>query len=355
MENQSYEAIGKEKLRVIFVKRMVFISSSIVASVLLLGFSITLGSMEISFGDTFKALFNRFIFNHFPLNEDTMLVINTIRAPRVLMAFAGGMVLAIGGCMTQTVLKNSLATPYTLGVSSGAGFGAALAILFGFSLLPGTLGIISNAFLFSLIPASVVIFASKRRNITPAMMVLCGIAISYVFSATNTIFQFFGEANAVKSVVFWTVGDLDTIMLWNLPYAYGATILTFALAMIMANDLNVLKMGDDTAKSLGVNAESVRLRAVVLACFSTAVIVSFTGSIGFICLLAPHISRIFVGGEMKYLIPASAFFGSCLLLSADIVAKTIIAPIMLPVGAITALIGGPMLVYLLLRKSSEAL
>ncbi|NLL94534.1 MAG: iron ABC transporter permease [Thermoplasmatales archaeon] len=355
MEQVADIVAEREKLRIVTLKRFAFIGSSIVASVLLIGYSLTVGTYDISVTDVYKALFNYFIYEKFDVSDDVMLVVNRIRAPRVLMAFAGGMVLAIGGCITQTVLRNSLATPYTLGVSSGAGFGAALAILFGIALLPGVYGIILNAFLFSLIPAGVVIIASKRRNITPTTMVLCGVAISYIFSASNTIFQFFGEANAVKSVVFWMVGDLNSIKLSDLPFAFAATLLAFVATMLIARDLNILKMGDDTAKSLGVNAEALRTRSIVIACFTTAAIVSFTGSIGFICLLAPHISRIFVGGEMTYLVPASAFFGSCLLLMADLVAKTIIAPIMLPVGAITALIGGPLLVFLLLRKSSTTL
>ena len=177
--------------------------------------------------------------------------------------------------------------------------------------------------------------------------------MSYVFSACNTIFQFFGEASAVKSVVFWMVGDLNDILLWNIPYVAIPFVLIFLTVMFLSKDFNVLRMGDDTATSLGVNVKMMRTVGLLLACLMTAIVVSFTGCIGFVCLLAPQISRIFVGNDMKYLVPASVCLGACLLSVADIVAKTIYAPIMLPVGAVTALVGGPVLVFLLLRSSKN--
>ncbi len=346
--------MGEERdaiARMLF-KRIVFITAAAVLVFVLAGISITLGSSGITPLDAYKAIIKNFFPDLFPeITEKTMNIVMIVRAPRVLMAVFGGAALALGGCITQSLLKNPLATPYTLGVSSGAGFGAALVILFGFGITGTYVDAIVSAFFFSLIPIAVVILASRKRNMTPMTIVLCGIAISYVFSASNTIFQFFGEASAVKSVVFWMVGDLNDILLWNIPYVAIPFVLIFAIAMFLSKDFNIMRMGDDTATSLGINVHMMRTIGLLLSCLMTAVVVSFTGCIGFICLLAPQISKIFVGNEMQYLLPASALLGAALLSAADMIAKTIYAPIMLPVGAVTALVGGPVLVFLLLRSS----
>lgn len=252
------------------------------------------------------------------------------------------------------MLRNPLATPYTLGISSSACLGAALSIIYGFAIVNGVYGRILNAFIFSLLPVGVILLASSRRSMSPTTMVLCGIAISYIASACNTIMQYFADPNAVKDVVFWSVGDLNNSLLWQIPYVFVVTIIAFIVAMLLSRNLDILRMGDDTAKGLGINVGLVRAAAVLTACLVTATIVAFVGAIGFVCLLAPHISRYFVGNSMKYLIPASALVGMILLLVADVIAKTVIAPAMLPVGAITALFGGPLLIFLLVRQKGTA-
>lgn len=344
----------RSKILRLFAKRMAFIFGVLILCVIMIGVSITIGTSNTSVGDAYKAIVNTLFPNTFPeISNLTMVIVRDIRMPRVLMAVFAGASLAAGGCITQSILKNPLATPYTLGVSSGAGFGAALTIIFGIGLFGGIGGIIVNAFVFSLIPIAIVTLASRYRTMTPMMMILCGVAISYMFSASNTIFQYFGEANAVKSVVFWMVGDLNEILLWHIPYVAVTLIAVFCVAMFLSRDINIMRMGDDTAKGLGVNAGRIRTVSLVMSCILTAVVVSFTGAIGFVCLLAPQISRMFVGSEMQYLLPASALTGACLLSAADMFAKTVIAPIMLPVGAVTALIGGPVLIILIIRSRTS--
>ncbi|WP_400203368.1 FecCD family ABC transporter permease [Candidatus Methanomassiliicoccus intestinalis] len=339
----------KEKLKRMITKRVLFISISIITAIILVGYSITVGASQLTAIEAYKVLINKIIPGLFEIPDNAELIIMNIRAPRVLMAVFAGMILAIGGCLVQTLLTNPLATPYTLGVSSGAGFGAAISIIYGVSIVSTTLGTITNAFLFSLIPVAVILIGSRHSKMTPLTIVLCGVAISYIFSACNTILQYFADANAVKEVVFWSIGDLSHAQMWQIPYVAAMAIFFFVIAMVLSKDINLIRMGDDSAKSLGVNVNGVRLVAIVLSCLATATVVSFIGAIGFVCLLAPHIARIFVGGDLRYLIPASAAFGACLLLIADILAKSLISPVLLPVGAITALLGGPVLVYLLLR------
>lgn len=336
---------------------MLFVITMLAAVVILVAVSMTIGVAGISATDAYKAIINSIVPDMFDIPDKTTRIIMNLRAPRVLMAVFAGASLAIGGCMTQCMLRNSLATPYTLGVSAGASFGAALAIILGVSFSTGTAGIILNAFVFSLIPVVIVIIASRFRTMTPIAMILCGVAVSYIFGSTNTLFQYFASDAAVKSVVFWTVGDLNSVSLWNLSYVVPIMTFVLLLGIFMAKRVNIMGMGDDTAKTLGVNVEFVRTSCLILACLLTATVVSFTGSIGFICLLAPQISRVFVGNDFKYLLPASALVGACLLSLADIGAKTLMAPVMLPVGAITALIGGPVFIFFLFsrKKSMESL
>ncbi len=340
----------RESIRYAGIKKASIIIVLVAVLTFLMAYSITIGSTTITPAQVYQVLFNQLFPGTFDIPYKTEQIVMKVYAPRVLMAAIVGAILAISGCIIQTILRNPLATPYTLGVSASAAFGASLAIIFGISAVIGTMGIVLNAFLFSLIPAGVILIASMRRNMMPTTMILVGISISYIFLAATTIVQYFGAADAVKSALFWSVGDLNSASLWQIPYILVTFIAVSIISWWLIKDINIMRMGDDTAMSLGVSVRRTRLIAILVACFSTAVVVSFTGAIGFICLLAPHIARIFVGSDLKYLVPTSAVMGALLLSVADIIAKDLINPIMLPVGAITALIGGPILIYLLLVK-----
>jgi len=316
-----------------------------------MGTSLSLGSAQISFFETYMAILNRIFPGYFNVSNLADIVIWHLRLPRTIMAIIAGFIFAMTGCTIMAITRNPLATPYTLGVSAGAGFGAAIAIILSKGILLGGLLIVGNAFVFSLIPAITILILSKRLGIRPETIILSGIAISYIFNACNTILQFFAEAEAIRAVVFWIIGDLSRAEWWQFPYLFSILIISLIINIYYSWDLNAMKASDETAKALGVEVEKVRRIILIIACLSTAIIVSFTGAIGFICLLSPHICRIVIGGDMRYLIPISGLFGSVLLLTADIIARIIIAPIMLPVGAITALLGGPLLLYLLIKRS----
>jgi iron complex transport system permease protein len=340
----------KERIRKVNVRRFVIIAALALVMVGLMSYSITIGSTTITPLQVYEVLVDQIVPGLFDIPYKTEQIVLQVYAPRVLMATFVGAILAIAGCLIQTIMKNPLATPYTLGVSGSAAFGASLSIIMGVSAAVGTLGTITNAFLFSLVPAGVILITSARRNVMPSTLILVGISISYIFAAATTIMQYFGAADAVKSALFWSVGDLNSASLWQVPYVLVMLIAVLAASAWLVKDINIMRMGDDTALSLGVNVKNVRIASILIACFSTAVVVSFTGAIGFVCLLAPHISRMLVGSDLKYLFPASAIMGALLLSSADVIAKDLINPVMLPVGAITALIGGPLLIYLLLTK-----
>ncbi|MCW4003232.1 MAG: iron ABC transporter permease [Candidatus Bathyarchaeota archaeon] len=339
----------KRKYKRLLAKRAVFLAGCALLLFVVAGVALALGSANMSFLDAYAAVLGRIFPDWFAVSSLADTVVWNLRLPRILLAIFAGAALAMGGTTTQAILRNPIATPYTLGVSAGAGLGAAIGIILGKGLMAGKLLIVSNAFVFSLIPVFVVLLLVKRRGASPETMILAGVAMVYIFNACTTILQYFAETNAVSATVFWVVGDLSRADWWQLPYILGVLVFCILVNLRLSWDINVIKMGDDTAKSLGTEVDRTRIITLVMACLATATVVSFTGAIGFICLVAPHICRAIVGGDQRFLIISSSLTGAILLLLADILARRLIAPIILPVGAITAFLGGPLLLYLLIR------
>jgi iron complex transport system permease protein len=346
----------KTKYRKVIAKRNLFLAICVVLLIIIAGIALSLGSANMTFLDAYVAIFERAFPDWFHASSPVAYtVVWTLRLPRILLAVLAGAALAIGGCTTMAILKNPIATPYTLGVSSGAGLGAAIGIimgtsLFGAEILGRQFVIISNAFIFALIPVAVVLLLSKRNDSSPHTMILAGVAMGYIFSACTTILKYFAESSALSAVVFWLVGDLNNAEWSQLPYIFGMLTIVAAVTIYLSWDINALKLGDDTAKSLGVEVDRTRKVTLILSCLLTATVVAFTGPIGFICLLAPHICKAFVGEDQRLLIISSGLVGAILLIVADIIARQLLAPILLPVGAVTAFLGGPVLLYLLIKR-----
>jgi len=228
-----------------------------------------------------------------------------------------------------------------------------LAIILGAGFVTGKYIIIVNAFVFALLSSFIIYGLSRYKSATPETMILAGIALMYLFSAMTGILQYFGEAEAVKEVVFWMFGSLGRASWDKLSLMSIIIALCIPLIMLKSWDLNALGVGDERAKSLGVNVEQTRIVCFILASLVTAGIICFTGTIGFIGLVSPHMCRMVIGGDNRYLIPASGFFGAALLLGADTIARTIVAPVILPVGLITSFMGVPLFLYLIMRKRKE--
>ena len=290
------------------------------------------------------------------IHESTWLAdvcVWNLRLPRIVLGIVAGIGLGLAGAVMQAILRNPLASPYTLGISSGAGFGASLAILAGAGIVGGKYLIIGNAFVFALLVSFIILGLSSRKGATPETMILAGIAMMYLFGAMTTILQYFGEAEAVKEAVFWMVGDLNRAS-WSVVTIVSVVIALCApYLMAKSWDLNVMGAGDETAKSLGVNVKRTRVTTMVVSTVMVATIVCFTGTIGFIGLVAPHMTRLAIGGDNKYVLPVSGLLGAVILISADLVARRIIAPVILPVGAVTAFMGAPLFLYLIMRRRRE--
>lgn len=348
-----------------YIKRKVFI---ILALMLILALSIlyaiSVGTVKIPLTDLVKILFYA--------GQDTSMDIKTssdldiyryifyeVRLPRIIMAIVTGMALASAGVIMQGLLRNPLASPFTLGVSSGAAFGAALAIVLGASIFginavrSAHWMIAGNAFIFGCLAVLFVYGIARLKNGSTTVLLLAGVAIGYLFSAGVSALKYFSNNEALKDLVVWLMGGFWGANWTVIQMLAPAMLIVFLLLMIYAWDLNALASGEEVAKTLGVKVRQVRLITLLLVTFIASATIAFTGIIGFIGLVAPHISRMFIGVDNRFLLPCSCLTGAIILLLSDTVARTIISPIEIPVGIITSLIGAPFFIYLLLKKKKD--
>jgi len=320
--------------------------------------SISFGAGSPGFSEASNVIFSK-LFPFLNIDPEPMLtqkIILDLRLPRIVLALIAGAGLAASGATMQGVLRNPLVSSYILGISAAAGFGAALAIVFGVGVITSVTGsfVIINAFVFSLLAILLVYGIARLRSMNTETVILGGVAVGYLFSALLSLIQYIApEHQAVRSVVFWLMGGLNTATWSSIMFVLPVVALTFVLMFQQSWNINVLSMGEDVAKSLGVNSKRVLTLTMVLEALATAAIIAFTGVIGFICLISPHIARSFIGNDHRFLIPGSALVGACLLLCSDTVARLVIAPTELPVGIITSLLGVPFFIYILLTRRKQ--
>ncbi|MBC3805410.1 iron chelate uptake ABC transporter family permease subunit [Acetobacterium fimetarium] len=316
-------------------------------------YAISAGSADIPVTDVMKALLG------LGAPKNVLVTVN-IRLPRILMAITSGVGLAAAGCVMQSILKNPLASASTLGISQGASFGAAIAIIyFGGGTVMGNNAdavTINNpyvtsicAFIASMFVTFVILGLSKARKASPETMILAGVALSSFFAGGTALLQYFSSDVQMAAIVFWTFGDLGRASISNISIAAVVTLAALIYFMFNRWNYNALECGEHTATGLGVNVSRVRLAGMTIASLSAATIVSFVGIINFIGLIAPHIMRRFVGNDYRFLLPASALMGALLLLVSDTFARLIISPVILPIGAITSFLGAPLFLYLIFK------
>ena len=286
-------------------------------------------------------------------------IVFNIRLPRVITAIVAGTGLAVVGCVMQSLLKNPLASSSTLGVSQGAAFGAAFAIIaLGAGMQNQTVdGVTFSepykisicAFAGSMMSTIVILVLSKVKRITPEMMVLAGVALSSVFSGGTTLLQYFADDVKVAAVVFWTFGNLGSTS-WR-EIIIMTVVVAASLIYFMLNrwNYNAMQNGENTAKGLGVNVEGMRIVGMIVCSMTASVIVSYIGIINFIGLISPHLMRRVIGSDYRYLLPASAMGGAILLLLSDTAARLAVQPAVLPIGAITSFLGAPLFMYLIFK------
>lgn len=343
-----------EKQYSLFVNRKGrFIWIAGVVTLILAVTGLALGPSSISFRDLL-ALFSdsRDALHHG--------IIFQIRLPRVLAGILSGMALSVSGVVMQSVLRNPLGSPFTLGISNAAAFGAAFAIIiFGAGsmyssssdavMIANPYVVTASAFVWSLGACFLILLVAKRRGATPENMILTGIIASSLFTALTTGLQYVADDVELATIVFWTFGDLSKGG-WN-ELLLQVVIVVPVMVYFYRNrwNYNALDAGDETARSLGVNIGRLRLTGMVVASLATAAVVSFYGIIAFVGLVVPHMVRRITGGDERFLIPGAALAGAAFMTGCDIVARTLLSPVVLPVGILTSLIGAPLFVLLLIK------
>lgn len=276
------------------------------------------------------------------------------RLPRVLAAALVGASLAASGVVLQALLRNPLATPFTLGVSAGAALGAMLAIAAGLDL--GAMGVSSvpiASFLGSIVATAIVYWLarSQRRGLSTNVLLLAGVTLNSFFSALILFVQYMSDFTQTFRTVRWLMGDLDVGSYGPIVAALPLILLSLASFAVLARSLNLLSLGTDAAAARGVDVTRAERLAFLSASLSTGAAVSLAGPIGFIGIVVPHLVRLLVGSDHRLVLPASACFGAAFLIGCDLVSRTAFAPLELPVGIVTAMIGGPFFLWQLVRHS----
>ena len=281
-------------------------------------------------------------------------ILCSVRMPRIVIPLLAGGIIAICGAAVQSLMNNPLASPYTLGISSGAGFGATLAIILGFSLASnaGIYGITVNAFIFGMVPVVVILMISRLVRLTPVTLILIGVAISQFFGSLTTLAYMGADEGSMQAAYLWEIGSFENITWVAFPLMAAMLIIGGSLLYFSSWKFNVLALGEDSAKTMGVDAEHFRVIMMCLLALMTMSVVAFVGIIGFIGLIAPHIVRSLIGSDNRFVLPASLAMGALLLLCADSIARLWTGDL-LPVGTVVSLIGAPVFIYLIVKRNSQ--
>lgn len=337
------------------LKKWLFWIFLLLLSLLFLGgLSISLGAVQIPFIEIWSIILNKIFYLNLPArwSESEAAIILKLRLPRMLAGLMVGGALSLSGAVLQALLRNPLADPFILGVSSGAALGAVLAILGGLSFtFLGGYAIPGVAFLGALITIFLVYFLSRVEGRVPTTtMLLSGVIVNSFFSAIIMFLITATSNEKLHSVTFWLMGNLGFFTFQILGAIFLYLLLGGILLFYLAKDLNLLSLGEERAAELGVEVEKLKKISFLLTSLLTGAVVSVSGLIGFVGLIIPHLVRLLWGPDHRFLIPASAILGGLFLVGADLIARTIIAPGEIPVGVITALSGAPFFIYLLRRK-----
>jgi iron complex transport system permease protein len=319
--------------------------------------AISLGSIAIAPSRVLDALFSTSWSSHADMARDS-LVITQIRLPRLLLGAAVGAALAVAGAIMQGLFRNPLADPGLIGVSSGAGFAAAAAIVLGGRLLPETslpFAILPFAAFFGALASTLVLYAvaSRGGRTSMAVMLLAGIAFAALAGAGIGWLSYISNDTQLRDLTFWSLGSLGGATWGKVAVVIPMILPTLLAVPFLAHGLNAMALGEAEAFHIGVNVQRLKVLSVVLVSVAVGAAVACSGLIGFVGIIVPHMLRLSVGANYRFLLPASALLGATLLVGADIFARIIVAPSELPIGIVTATLGAPFFIWLLLRRGAE--
>ncbi len=327
-------------------RRLIWIGVLLVAIVASLILDFTLGPAGLSLDTLWNTL-----LSPDSVDAGTRVIVWDIRLPYALMALVVGLSLGLAGAEMQTILNNPLASPFTLGVSSAAAFGAALAIILGIGIpgIPDQWLISANAFVFALFAALMLDAVTRWTQVSSAGVVLFGIALVFTFNALVSMMQFIASEDTLQGLVFWTMGSLARASWEKLGVLTVALAILVPFSMMSSWKLTALRLGEDRAVSFGIDVRRLRLTTLLRISILSALAVAFVGPIGFIGLVAPHIARMMFGEDHRFYLPASALVGALVLSLASVASKNLLPGVIIPVGIVTSLIGVPFFLSIILR------
>jgi iron complex transport system permease protein len=336
--------------RGLVARRILILAGLVALLVLSVATDVSLGPARYALPDVLKTLFA-------PGSADLQMrvVVWDIRMPMALLAVTVGASLSLAGAQMQTILANPLASPFTLGLSAAASFGAALAMVLGVAVFPGAVGLMVpiNAFAMAMAASLLIFGLSTMRGVTVETIVLLGIALVFTFNAALALLQYFASEQALSAVVFWTMGSL-TKATWG-KVAITAAILAICTPLFArrAWALTAIRLGETRAAAMGVPVKRLRLEALFLVALLAAVPVSFVGTIGFIGIVGPHVARLLLGEDQRFFLPGAMLSGAVILSATSVISKALLPGAVLPIGIITALVGVPFFVALILTKGRK--
>ena len=341
-QNTYHRGILKKLFFILFCLIMLLVTSAI---------SVTIGTYEITVWEVYQTIFNHLIGNDPEQGTrewNDLVIVWQYRLPRVAFAALAGFGLAVAGTAMQGVMKNPLAEPYTTGVSSGAYLGVAMSMCLGITI--GAYGDMVSALILALVPVCIIALAASKVTTSVATIILLGTALSYMFNALSTFILVNTDVETLAEVYRWQVGSVAGLTWDELAYV-ALTVFAGSIGIfVLSSKLNIMAVGDENAKSLGVNVNLIRAIILVIIAAIVAAIVVYAGIIGFVGLICPHIVRMLIGSDNRYILPAAAMFGASFLLAADTIAKYISSFDTLPVGAVASLIGAPIFLYILINN-----
>ena len=333
--------------------RLLLIMLALLLLLVITSYSASLGVNESSMRDLYKALYRALILQE-PLEDRAQKVILHLRLPRLLLAILAGTALGVAGVAMQAVTRNVLVSPFTIGISSAAAFGASLAIVFNIGLFSGSLNVVFNAFFMAMSCIVLIYILSLYMQMGAQTIVLVGIALNYFFAALTQTSHFFASEHKLAQALHWTFGSLNLAGWPDIAFIAPVVLLCLFILLFYSKSLDVVALGDDElASSLGINVNKIRVLMGLIAALATACVISFTGVIGFIGLVSPHIARMLIKSKHIYLLPFSALIGALLLVVADTLGRLLLAPVILPVGIVISFIGVPLFIQLIILQRKK--
>ena len=317
--------------------------------------SLNIGPSKVNLKTVWDVILDLFEHNDVLSNGERVIVLK-VRLPRICGAALAGILLAASGLLMQGVFQNPLVSPYTMGVSNGASFGASIAIVFAGNLQFLNLGdylIPAFAFAFAAITMFMVQGIAKIAKNSTGTLLLAGVAVGHLFSGLVSLMKYMAKEDQLPDLIFWSMGSVSNVTWPQIFIMLAAAVLGLVIMTRYAWDLNVMATGEESAIGLGVNYRKIRTIAFLLSTLMTGVAVSFTGIIGFVGMVAPHIARIIVGNDYRYTIPTASVCGALLLMVADSISRVLVTTVSMPIGVVTSLIGVPFFLWLIVRKSKE--